>query len=225
MYKKVEILSKDKHSKLKFDEISSQEVAKNTGLIPLGFSEVIEMAPFCPVIINGDEKHLEFVAFSGISSSVNIYSKDLPYIPMYARTYPFVNVVLMDKAGNKQDVIGIDKNDDIVGLKKKNFIFKKDVLEEIAKQKIDMVRELNRQREISRKIIKELQQHDLLQKKDFKVNFEEQSRVVLDNFYVVDRIKLMKLDGEVLALWAKKGWITLIDMHLKSINNFPKVIL
>ncbi|MBI3873845.1 MAG: SapC family protein [Arcobacter sp.] len=167
---------------------------------------------------------MEFIAFSGISPAVTIFNKEGQYIPFYARTYPFLNAVLIDKNGKRQDVIGVD-NSEYLGKKKANNIFKKDgELDTLASAKIKQIHELNRQRDISKKIIKEFIKYDLLIKKDFKVNYGEDSKVILDNFYIVNREKLIKLDDDILALWAKKGWITLIDMHIKSLNNFEKVV-
>ena len=220
MFTKIEVLDKKKHKSSQFDIVDPKEVAKNIGSIPLGFSEVLEMAHFCPVIISGDEKNLEFVAFSGVSSTISIFSKGEPYLPWYVQAYPFMNAVLIDPKGLRQDVIGIEVSK--VGKGKEYPIFEKGELFPIAKKKIELVQELNRQRDISKKIIQELQKYDLLQKKDFKVNFEETTKVILEKFYVADREKLVKLPDDVLALWAKKGWITLFDTHLKSITNFRK---
>jgi hypothetical protein len=34
----------------------------------------------------------------------------------------------------------------------------------------------------------------------------------------------MKLDDATLASWARKGWIGIFDAHIKSLNNFQKVL-
>lgn len=223
MYKNIEILDKKKCKNLKFDIVSPFEVGKTMGVVPLGFNEIINMAGDCPVIIMGDEENLEFVAFGGISSKVTIFNDETIYTPMFIRTYPFLNVILKDKKGGSKSVIGIDKGE-FCGTKKENTIFTLDGnVEKIASQKIEMVRELNRQRVISKKIIKEFLQYDLLIKRDFKVNYEKESKVILDNFYIVNREKFVKLEDEIIALWARKGWTTLIDMHLKSLSTFEKI--
>lgn len=224
MFEKIEVLDTVKHKNTSFDEVPYEEIGKYIGSIPLGFGEVLEMAPYCPIIISGKKEHLEFVAFTGLNSNISIFLNSLPYIPNYLKTYPFINAVLVDKKGSKKDVIGIAVSE-FVGTKKQHPIFTKEKkLESLANQKIELIRTLNRQRDISKKIIHELEKYDLLQKRDFKVSFKEETRVVLEDFYIVDRVKLMQLDDAILALWAKKGWITLLDIHLKSINNFPKII-
>ncbi len=223
MYKNIEILDKKRCKSLKFDTVSPFEIGKTMGVLPLGFNEVIDMAKYSPVIIMGDSDNLEFVAFGGISPQVTIFNDTTIYAPMFTRTYPFLNVILKDTKEGIKSVIGID-NGEFCGTKKEKKIFSSSgTLEPLALEKIEMVRELNRQRVISKKIIKELQKYDLLLKRDFAVNYETKTKVVLDNFYIVNREKLMQLDDAIIALWAKKGWTTLIDIHLKSLINFQKV--
>jgi len=61
-------------------------------------------------------------------------------------------------------------------------------------------------------------------KKDFTVKYEDKEKMILDNFYIINRKKLIELEDKVLATWAKKGWMTVIDCHIKSLNNFQKVL-
>jgi len=223
MYKDIKILDKKKFKNIKFDVVNPFAVGKTMGVLPLGFNEVIDMAKYAPVIIMGDSDNLEFVAFGGISPQVTVFSDETIYTPMFTRTYPFLNVILKDTKEGLKSVIGFD-NGEFCGTKKEKKIFSSGgTLEPLALEKIEMVRELNRQRIISKKIIKEFVKYDLLFKKDFKVNYEKESKVILDNFYIVNREKMMQLDDAIIALWAKKGWITLADNHLKSLANFQKV--
>ena len=224
MFEKIEVLDKAKHKNTSFDEVPYEEIGRHVGSIPLGFGEVLEMAPYCPIIISGKKEHLEFIAFTGLNPNISIFLNSLPYIPNYLKTYPFLNAVLVDKKGSKKDVIGIVV-DQSVAKNKEHPIFLGRELSKIADQKIEMIRNLNHQRDISKKIIRELQKYDLLEKKDFKVSFEEETRVILSEFYVVNRERLMQLDDAIVALWAKKGWITLFDLHIQSISNFEKVVL
>lgn len=223
MYKDIKILDKKKFKNIKFDVVNPFAVGKTMGVLPLGFNEVIDMAKYAPVIIMGDSDNLEFVAFGGISPQVTVFSDETIYTPMFTRTYPFLNVILKDTKEGLKSVIGFD-NGEFCGTKKEKKIFSSGgTLEPLALEKIEMVRELNRQRIISKKIIKEFVKYDLLFKKDFTVNYEKESKVILDNFYIVNREKMMQLDDAIIALWAKKGWITLADNHLKSLANFQKV--
>jgi len=223
MYKNIEVLDKKKHNGIKFDEISFDVVAKNIGVVPVGVDEILDMSCFAPVFISaGDNK--EFVAFTGISKEVNIYNNNTAYIANFVKTYPFFNIIIKDTDENLNTVIAIDTNAEYVGKNKKNTILnKKFELEELANQKIEQVRALNNKREISRIIVKELEKKDLLVKKDFRVNVNGEEKIILEEFYVINRDELLKLDDATLALWAKKGWMSVIDAHTKSLNNFQKI--
>jgi hypothetical protein len=225
MFKKVEILDKEKFKGMKFNEISSLEVARNTGVIPLGFNEIIDMAYFCPVLIMGNDDALEFVAFSGISQKITVFNNENIYVPNFLKTYPFMNMMVKDENDNTRSIIGID-NDKDVGKRKKTAIFTKDgELTEQAQEKITSIRELNRQRDISRKIVMAMKEKDLLLEKDFKVKYEDEEKVILEKFYIINREKLTTLDDTTVSLWAKKGWMTIIDCHIKSLMNFEKVLV
>ena len=222
MYKNLEILDKQKHKDIKFDNQDSIEIAKKIGFVPVGVAEILDMSCFAPVIITADDK-AEFAAFTGISEEVNIYSKEA-YVPRFVKSYPFLNVTAKDENDNLNEVIGID-NADFTGEDKEVSIFNEDgELNEIANEKIENVRELNRQRAISKRIIEQLKENDLLLKRDFKVKVNDEERTLLNEFYIVDREKLLKLDDETIASWARKGWMSLIDAHIKSLGNFKKAL-
>lgn len=223
MYKNLEVLDKQNHKDMGFDNISELEVSKSLGYVPVGANEVLDMSAFAPVLITKIEDG-EFAAFTGINNELNIYDKAGSYIPMLALSYPFINITVRNQDNNLNDVIGID-NSEFVGEKKANDIFNKSQeLEELAQNKISIVRELNRQRDISKKIVSELKEHDLLEKKDFRVNIDGEEKVLLKEFYVINRDKLAKLDDAVLAQWARKGWMGVFDAHFNSLSKFQKVL-
>lgn len=166
MYKNIKILDKEKLKALKFDDVNTSEIAKNIGLIPLGFSEVWYASHDCPVIISSGE-NAEFLAFTGITKEISVFNKNEVYLPAFVRSYPFLNVNISDEDNRANSVIAIDENVDFVGKSKKNFIFDKEKnLTQEASLKIELVRELNRQREVSKAIINELKELDLLDRKE-----------------------------------------------------------
>ena len=223
MYKNIKILDKEKLKALKFDDVNTSEIAKNIGLIPLGFSEVWYASHDCPVIISSGE-NAEFLAFTGITKEISVFNKNEVYLPAFVRSYPFLNVNISDEDNRANSVIAIDENVDFVGKSKKNFIFDKEKnLTQETSLKIELVRELNRQREVSQAIINELKELDLLDRKELKGNIHNEERTILDEFYIINIGKLIQLDDAVLAAWTRKGWMGIFDSHIKSLNNFQKV--
>ena len=224
MYKNIKILDKEKLKALKFDDVNTSEIAKNIGLIPLGFSEVWYASHDCPVIISSGE-NAEFLAFTGITPEISIFNKSDIYIPAFIRAYPFLNVEVKDDKEQLNSVIAFDNNSDFVSEDKEFDIFDEDKnLTKEALAKVELVRELNRQRDISKKIIAELKSNDLLIKKDLRININSEEKTILSEFYIIDIQKFVQLDDETVASWARKGWMGILDAHLKSIVNFEKIL-
>jgi len=223
MYKNIEILDKKKHAKLKFDMVDPIEVAKNIGIVPLGVNEVLDMGGSAPILISAAEQK-EFIAFTGISKEVTIYNKQNIYIPRFIQGYPFLSVNAKNEKGENNPIIAIDNNKSFIGKNKQNSIFNKnDELETQSIVKVDLIRQLNRQRDISRTIIQTLQSEGLLLKRDFKIKNGDEEQVILNEFYIIDKQKFMKLDDATLALWVRKGWIGVIDAHFRSMENFQRI--
>ena len=156
---------------------------------------------------------------------ISIFNKSDIYIPAFIRAYPFLNVEVKDDKEQLNSVIAFDNNSDFVSEDKEFNIFDEDKnLTKEALAKVELVRELNRQRDISKKIIAELKSNDLLIKKELKININSEEKTILSEFYIIDIHKLVQLDDETVASWARKGWMGILDAHLKSIPNFEKIL-
>jgi hypothetical protein len=220
MYKNLEVLGKEKFKDIKFDTVPVGEVGKSLGLIPVGFTEIVDMCSIAPIMIFGKEEELEFIGLFGLAPDISVFNKQDLIAPLYVRSYPFIN--LMAKQDDEvKSVIGIDNNEEFVSKDAANGIFGEDGnLTKEASAKVEMVRELNRQRKISKDIVNTFKENDLLVEKDFKVKSGDDEKVIVEKFYMVDREKLMALDEATILEWTKKGWITLVDCHLRSLSNF-----
>lgn len=224
MYKNITILDKERSKDLKFDEVDLSYIGKNIGLIPLGFSEVWYASFNSAVIINSGE-NAEFLAFTGILPEISIFNKQNVYFPAFIRAYPFLSIDVNDEKGILNSVIAIDENPLFVGTnKEKKIVDENKNLTPSALNRVNLVKELNRQREVSKKIVRELKSKDLLIKKELKVRLNQKEKTILDEFYIVDIDKLFKLDDETILTWTRKGWMTIFDAHLKSIANFEKIL-
>lgn len=224
MYKNIEVLDKSKHQNVKFDNVTALEVAKNIGVVPIGVDEVLDMSCIAPVLISSGD-NAEFISITGISNDANIYQNESLYKPNFVKSYPFFNITVKDTNDKLVRLIAIDQDERFIGDKKDNSVFTKDnTLEELAENKIELVRKLDKSREISKIIVKEFQEKNLLTKKDFRIKIGEEERVVLKEFYVINRDELLKLDDATLSLWAKKGWMGIIDAHTKSLGNFQNLV-
>ena len=219
MLEKLKILNKKEDKNLSFNLCSPLNIIEKIKLIPIGANEVIPFCSYIPILIAG-KNHEEFVIYSGIDIK-NTMFKHVKFMntPALIQAYPFFAV----KTEDNSLVIAIDDSK-LVGENKKNKIFVKDKLSNIAQSKINIVQNLNQQRELNKTIIKELKKYDLLKEHNFIVEQNGEKIIILDNYKIVDEKKLENLNDEVLSLWAKKGWMGIIDAHLYSINNFNKLL-
>lgn len=225
MYKNIKILKKNENLKNRFSKVSIEKKLEWSKLIPIGIDEVMEYGSVLPIVISRGE-HPEFALFAGLSSTNNIFTQS-SYMkePSFLRNYPFMMVYAKNQNDEEMSVIGIDVDEDFVGFDKEVAIFGEDgelTLE--AKELMDNVRGLHRRREALREIAKELKRRDLLMEQSFNINVEGTIQNILKDYYIVDIKKLRMVDDETLSLWAKRGWIGIIDTHLYSLRNFEKIV-
>jgi len=225
MYKNIKVLKKTENLKTKFSLVKLADKLKYTGLIPLGIGEVNSYSSVAPILISGTSSK-EFALFIGLSPTNNIfrYSKMLDE-PRFLKSYPFVMVNAKNQDGKIIDVIGIDNNSDVVSPTKDISIFQDNgKLSSVAQNMIDNLKLLHTQRKISRDLIKELEDRDLLKKQTFNIKVKDEVKTILKDYFIVDRIKLNKLDDKTLALWSRKGWMGIIEAHCYSLRNFKKIV-
>lgn len=226
MYKNIKVLRKNEFLKTKFSKAGLNDKLEVSKLIPLGVGEVFEYASSAPIIIGGGEDENEFILFSGLSNEKNIFTQFNHMVePRFLENYPFM--MLHAKNENDEDisVIGIDADETYVGEDKEFTIFDDNAeVSELANETIENVKRLAKERAISKKIIKELKDNDLLAKQTFNINVNGETKSILSDYYIVDRRKLNNIDNNLLALWTKKGWMGIIDAHIYSLRNFEKVV-
>jgi len=229
MFEKIEVLDKEKYKNMKYTPVEPKEVGRHIGLIPLGFTEVLNINNFAPILISKGGKDVsEFVVFTGLSEGLNIFNNQEVYIPYFLRSYPFLTTTIKDENDKLRKVIGIDKTTKVA--KNRKIPIFQDIDGEItlsaeSNEKITIAQDLRLKRDVSISIINTLIEKDMLIKKDFKITYQNETKVIIDEYYIVNKEKLInELDDETLLLWTKKGWISLIDAHLSSLSHFESIV-
>ena len=72
---------------------------------------------------------------------------------------------------------------------------------------------------VTNNVAKVIAQSGILEDREISVGEGDEKKVLVNGFKVVSREKLNALSDDVLADWVRKGIITLIDAHLKSLDN------
>jgi putative transposase len=99
-------------------------------------------------------------------------------------------------------------------------LFKKDGEQtELLENAIKFLTQSEQQVQITKKIVEEIEKSGILEDREISVGEGEEKKVLVKGFMVVDKDKLNKLSDDILASWVRRGIITFIDLHLKSLDN------
>jgi hypothetical protein len=230
MYKKLELLSKSKHKNLELDELKDLDFAKNIHLVTLGLSEVSKLSSILPIIITGGEVQ-QFAVFTALSNQENYFTtnscKDI-YIPMSLRSYPFTMVDTYEegKPDKKLRAVALDIENKYIGSKKTHKIFTKDgILGNFTKNKVQTAQNFEQDKFNAQRLISVLKENELLDKRSFEIKMQDgKVKVLLSDFYVVNKEKLFTLEDALLLKWARNGWLFTIESHINSIEQISTLL-
>jgi hypothetical protein len=139
------------------------------------------------------------------------------YIPLYVRRYPFI---LGRSAGENKFAVMIDEAAPQFQSDKGIPLF--DAAGEpgdMLKKAIAFLGKFNRDFEITRLMVQELDKHGLLIPMKIKGG-KAGAEKALAGFRTVDARKMLRLDDATLAGWVRKGIMPMIHTHLISLVNF-----
>ncbi len=230
MFKKIELLSKKDHKNLSIDKIDNYWFAKELRYAPVGLSEIAKLSTKFPLIITGgDEQH--FSVLLAIGNNDNYFSiqnryEDRRFVPAFMRAYPFLMVEANDgKSDKKFRAVAVDVESLYVGEDKEIKFFSEDEQEsELLKRSIGIVQTLDKDRFAADELVKTLNELDLLDKRDVTLKVESEAKTILSDFYVVNQERLYSLDDKLLLEWMKKGWIYLLENHMRSMENIDLLL-
>lgn len=64
----------------------------------------------------------------------------------------------------------------------------------------------------------------ILEEREISAGEGEEKKVLVKGFQVVSREKLNALEDSILAEWVRKGYIGLIDLHLRSLETISALV-
>ena len=221
MYNKLVILDKEKHKSLKINPLENLSFAKQTAFVPVTANETALVGAGFPVVFTAEETPslVSLVSLGGDSLAVNAEGKWITsYVPSYFRKYPFSLASTKENAGQK--VILIDEESSLFSKTKGKQLFKKSGEQsETLTNAINYLTTYENQMIVTGNVAKLIADSGILQNREISVGEGEEKKVLVQGFKVVDKEKLNALSDDILADWVRKGIITLIDAHLKSLDN------
>ncbi len=221
MYKNLVVLDKKQHKDLKLSQLKDLFFTKDVAFMPVVANEVALVGVAFPVVFTTDKNPslVALVSLGGDNLAINAEGKWITsYLPSYLRKYPFSLAATQENPDQK--VVLIDEDAPIVSKSKGKQLFKKDGSQsETLSNAIKFLTEHENEAIVTSNLAKVIALSGILEDREISVGEGDEKKVLVNGFRVVNREKLNALSDDVLANWVRKGIITLIDAHLKSLDN------
>jgi len=221
MYQELVVLDKKKHSSLKINQLEDLNFARSSTFVPVIASEVALIGNTFPVVFTADDNPslVSLVSLGGDSLAINNEGKWITsYVPSFFRKYPFS--LASTKENPEQKVILIDEKSSLFSKSKGKQLFKQDGSQsETLEHAIKLLTTHEQQMSITKNVAKLISEAGILEDREIAVGEGEEKKILVNGFKVVDKEKLNKLSDDILADWVRKGIISMIDSHLKSLEH------
>jgi len=225
MYKKLAVLDKKVHKDLKVKPMKDLNFAKGVAFVPLLAREVELVGKDFPVVFTADENPsiVALVSLGGENLAINHEGKWITeYVPAFIRKYPFAITSAQDNPNHK--IVLIDEESPLVSFTEGEPLFTEDGNQtKVLQNAIKFLSEYEKELDISKRVAKIIQESNILEEREISIGEGEEKHVLVNGFRVVDREKLNSLSDDILADWVRKGFIGLIDTHIKSLNNINRL--
>ena len=226
MYKKLELLSKEKHSNLKIKSLTNLVFAKSMPSIPVLISETEKIAATFPIVFTSDENP-SIIAITGLGNDNLAINQDgkwiTSYVPAVYRKYPFTYVNVKDNSDQK--AVAIDVEAENISEEEGNALFDENKEQtQLLKDTIQFLTSYEQETMKTKSLAKLIADANILEDREISVGEGVEKKVLVKGFKVVDREKLNALDDATLALWVRNGIITFINMHMKSLDNMQNLM-
>ncbi len=222
MYKNLVVLDKKKHSDLRVMPLSDLEFARGSVYIPTLANEIMRVCDHFPVVVSKDGALMTLVSLGGDSLAINDDGRWIThYIPAHIRRYPFS--LASPKDNPDQRVVLIDEDSGLFSRSEGNALFEDGEASEVLKGAIEFLNTYDANARTTSNIIKELMSSGVMEDREISIGEGDEKKVLVDGFMVVDKTKLDALDDATLASWARRGVISFIEAHLRSLESIEKL--
>lgn len=225
MYKRLVVLDKKSHKDLKVNPMRDLNFAKGVAFVPILAKEVELVGKEFPIVFTaGDNPSIvALVSLGGENLAINSDGKWITnYVPASIRKYPFAITSVKDNPKHK--IILIDEESPLVSVKDGNSLFMEDGSQsDILKRAIKFLSDYDRDMEITKRVAKIIESSGVLEEREISIGEGDEKHILVNGFKVVNRDKLNNLSDDILANWVRKGFITLIDAHIKSLNGIDRL--
>lgn len=225
-YTSIRPLDMDRDSGLHVSAPKNFKFAAKTNAIPLLTDEFPMAAAHYPIVFAAGDNPVP-AAVVGLSNDENLFLDEAgqwvggSYLPAYVRRYPFL---LMDDPDQKQYVLCIDENSEMLAGEGEYALFKDGKPTQFTQSAMNFCATLRQQGEATDEFVKALKDYNLLMKNDAQIDMPNGSKLQLAGFQVIDPKKFDLLPDNIYLNWRRKGWIGLIFAHLLSSHRWQSLV-
>lgn len=227
MFKNIEVLDKKKHANLRLIQKKDFSFAKSLKGIPVVASEAFLLGLQWPLIFSGQEKPA-IMALVAVGNSGNLaIDKDGKwrgnYVPAYLQNYPFGTYKVSEE--NNNTVMVIDADSELLSQEEGQPLFKEDGEQsEVLEAVIKAFKNYDLQHKVMLAAAEAFEKEGILVEREISLGEGEEKKTLVKGFKVIDREKLNALSDEKLAAWVRNGFTSLIDIHIRSLDNINKLV-
>lgn len=225
MYKKLAPLNKENHKTLKISPVEDFSFTKENTHIPLLAGEIQKVAFDLPVVFTSDETPA-LIALVSLGAENLLVDEEgkwrTSYLPSYIAQYPFL--LASQKENTEQKLVMVDEEASVISKRSGKQLFKKNGEDsDILKESVKFLTHFGQQLQMTQTIAKVIAEAGILDDQEITIGKGKEKKILVRGFKVVNREKLNALSDDILANWARKGIITLIDMHIMSLESVKKL--
>ena len=224
--KKIEIQNFKKRTEMKIVALNSEVhngVSYHQDALPnFPFAEIVASeAFFCekdlPIVFTNDVVP-KLLVLLGRNENLIIDKNYKGYVPAILQNYPFTLAKVEDK-----NILCIDEDAPQLKGKGEKLFKKNEEPSEFLQNTINAMQNYNAQLEATQKALEEIKKAGILINKELTVSDNDKKITLIKGFSVVSRKKLNELDDATLADFVRKGYVSLIDAHIRSLTNLENL--
>ncbi len=229
LFKKPVALDRDAHRNTRIKLASPNfSYAALTNSVPLTVSEFSLASVEYPIVFMLDDKDAGTpITLLGVRDNENLLVNekgewDAAYIPAFVRHYPFA---LHQSPDSDKAIVVMDEEFDNVTNEEGIRLFNDDGSPSPQlEQTVNVLQDFHQQQQSSIQFVALLKKHDLLVGRMLELTSQNNEKIQLDGFALVDESRIPKLDDKALLELARSGALGLIYAHLISLGTLQRLV-
>ncbi|MGY0798535.1 SapC family protein [Lysobacter sp. A286] len=224
-YRKPTVLHSETHASWRLKD-GDTAFAASTPYVPIVIGEIGEASRSYPVVFAGDT--LLPVVILGLCEGENLFVEESTwapehYVPAYVRRYPFGFVSIPQ---SERFALALDTASERVVREGEEGmpLFEEGGPSHLTGQALQFCEAYQAEFVGTQSFVAALRDHDLLIDKRADATLADGRRYALDGFQVVDPDRFRDLDQATIVDWHRKGWLSLVSLHLASLGRLSALM-